>query len=62
MLNHIKTLKELKRITCQDCHAKKAGYACCVSDIDNFRLCSYIKSLNFAIELMEKLQSMYLNK
>ena len=56
MQEHIKNLKELKVLTCLDCKAKKQGWACCVSKMDEFRLCDYIQSLNFAIDMLQTLQ------
>ena len=55
MDKHIKNLKELKRLTCQDCEMRKTGASCCVCATDNYKLCDYIVSLNFAIELLEQL-------
>ena len=52
---HIRNLKELKRLTCMDCEMRKAKVSCCTSKIDDFRLCCYIVSLNFAIDLLKEL-------
>jgi len=57
MEEHINTLKELKKIFCEDCDMRKQGISCCVSKTDDFRLCDYIISLNLAIELLEKINS-----
>ena len=55
MNNHIKNLIELRRLFCMDCKARKQGQAKCLSKWDNFEDCDYIKSLNFAIELIERI-------
>jgi len=56
MKNHIENLTELKRLTCLECNTKKQGWACCVSKINDFELCDYIQSLNFAIDILQTLQ------
>ena len=56
MKKHIENLKELKRITCLDCSARKKGWACCISKLDNFKLCQEIISLDYAIEMLQVIQ------
>jgi hypothetical protein len=52
----IQNLKELKLLFCLDCKMRQDGVSCCVCSIEP-RLCDYIVSLNFAIDLLEKIDS-----
>ena len=54
--SHIVNLKEVARLFCLDCKEKKAGMAICqCSSYADF--CPYIKSLDFAIEFLERIKS-----
>jgi len=53
---HIENLRELNRVTCQDCEMRKAGVSCCRDPLSNYRKCDYIISLNYAIETLKVLQ------
>lgn len=57
LAEHIRNLKELKKNVCNECSMRKKEIACCVSKIDDFRLCDYIVSLNFATHSIEYLLS-----
>lgn len=51
---HIENLKGLRKVFCLDCNMRKAGVSCC-QDFEP-RLCDYILSLKYTIELLEGLQ------
>jgi hypothetical protein len=56
MKEKIQNLKELKRLFCLDCKMRQNSVSCCVCGIEP-RLCDYVVSLNFVIELLEKIDS-----
>ena len=53
--SHITNLYGLARLLCLDCTEKKAGVAICMCPIES-DFCPYIKSLNFAIEFLERVK------
>lgn len=53
--SHIVNIKEVKRLFCIDCEEKKREIAICMCPIAG-DICPYIKSLNFAIELLERIK------
>lgn len=58
MEKHIEELKELKRVFCLGCNERKNKVSCCTCPIDA-RLCSYIISLNYAIDFLTVIQEEY---
>ena len=56
MDEHIVNLKEVARLFCLDCKEKNAGIAICTCPIEP-KPCSYIESLDFAIEFLERIKS-----
>jgi len=54
--SHIVNLKEVARLFCLDCREKKAGMAICQCAIEA-DFCPYIKSLDFAIEFLERIKT-----
>jgi len=55
MDSHISNLKEVSRLFCLDCKEKKAGLSICMCTIEA-DFCPYIKSLDFAIEFLERIK------
>lgn len=55
MNSHISNLKEVGRLFCMDCKEKKAGIAICDCPL-SAQFCPYIKSINFAIEFLERIK------
>jgi hypothetical protein len=53
--SHIVNLKEVARLFCMDCEERKREIAICQCAIEA-DLCPYIKSLNFAIEFLERIK------
>jgi len=55
LTSHITNLKEVSRLFCIDCKEKKVGVAICMCPIES-DFCPYIKSLDFAIEFLERIK------
>ena len=49
--NNILNLTSLKSVFCSHCNERKNNVSCCLDPLDP-HLCSYIKSLNFAIKML----------